>query len=136
MKLFYLFLLGALSSLTLKANSPEFVDRHPMALKGEMQTSPTKKANIQKVTEEARSIVMNSPVVASEETTGYSLEGEWHFKMEGELYDDLTETMIRKAKLLPFAKDRTIVPVLFLKTPSGSSSSRILLPSDICNLSY
>lgn len=92
MKLFSLLLLGALFSLPLKANSLEFVDRHPMAIKGEIETFPSKKANIQKVTEEARSIVMNSPAIASEESTGLSMEGDWHFKMEGLMYDDLTES--------------------------------------------
>ena len=92
MKPFYLTLLAVLCFLPLKANSHEFIGRHPMALKTEAESSPTKKANIQKVTEEARSIVMNSPAVTSEETTGYSLEGEWHFKMEGLMYDDLIDT--------------------------------------------
>ena len=92
MKLAYLIFLGALCSLPMKANSLEFVERHPMALKGEAETSHTKKANIQKVTEEARSIVMNSPAVAAEESTGLSIEGEWNFKMEGLMWDDLTDT--------------------------------------------
>ena len=78
---------------------------------------------------------MELDVVAESLDKKYLLVGEckWSSKENTEI---LTETLIRKAKLLPFAKDRTIVPVLFLKTPSGSSSSRILLPSDICNLSY
>ena len=92
MKPFYLILLGMLCSLTLKANSPEFVERHPMAPKSEDEASITKKSNIQKVTEEARSIVMNSPAIAYEESPGLSMEGEWHFKMEGLMWDDLTES--------------------------------------------
>ena len=92
MKFFYLILLGALFSLPIMANSLEFVERHPMALKGEAEASLNKKANIQKVTEEARSIVMNSPAIASEESSGFSMEGDWHLKMEGLMYDDLTES--------------------------------------------
>lgn len=91
MKLFYLLLLGTLCSLPMKATSPEFVGRHPMALNGEAEASPTREANIQKVIEEAKSIVMNSAAAASEESTGYSLEGRWNFKMEGWLWDDLTD---------------------------------------------
>ena len=78
MKLLYLILFGALCSLPIKANLLELADRHPMALKGEAEASLTKKANIQKVTEEARSIVMNSPALVSEESTGLSMEGDWH----------------------------------------------------------
>lgn len=92
MKLFYLILLGGLCCLPMKAHSGEYIDRHPMALKGEIKTLPTKKANIQKVTEEARSIVMNSSSVLFEETVGLSIEGEWHFKMEGLMWDDLIDS--------------------------------------------
>lgn len=80
MKLFYLIVLGALCSLPSKANSPEFVDRHPMALKKE--TSMTK-ANIKKVTEEAKATLLNSLSAASQQTSGYSMEGEWKFRMYG-----------------------------------------------------
>lgn len=48
----------------------------------------------------------------------------------------LTETLLRKARLLPFAKDRTIVPILFLKAARDSSLGNVFLPSDICRLSY
>ena len=92
MKRNYLILLGVLCSLPMAAHSPELVDRNPMALESESEATFTKKSNIQKVTEEARSIVMNSPAIASEESTGLSMEGDWHFKMEGLMYDDLTES--------------------------------------------
>ena len=112
----YLILFVALCILPMKANSLEFVDRHPMALKGAAEASPTKKANIQKVTEEARWIVMNSPAVASEEPAGLSMEGDWHFKMEGLMYDDLTESdwygmLVGKTFLLE-STARTAYPII------------------------
>lgn len=50
--------------------------------------------------------------------------------------DALTNALLRKAKLLPFAKDRIIIPTLFLKSASDSSLGNVFLPSDICRLSY
>lgn len=87
MKLFYLILLGALYSLPMKANFPEFADRHPMTLKGEIEISSTKKANIQKVTEEAKATLLSKPSKAYEQHSGYSMEGEWLFKMYGYFLD-------------------------------------------------
>ena len=87
MKLIYLILFGAICSLPLKANSPDFADRHPMALKGEANTSLTKKANIQKVTEEAKATLLSSSSKSVEQPSGYSMEGEWLFKMYGYFLD-------------------------------------------------
>ena len=87
MKIFYLLLLGAICSLPIKANSPELADRHPMALKRGIEPSPTKKANIQKVTEEAKATLLSIPSKATEQNSGFSMEGEWLFKMYGYFLD-------------------------------------------------
>lgn len=65
----------------------------------------------------------------------YLLVGECKWSNE-ENEKVLINSLIRKAKLLPFAKDRIIVPTLFLKTTSDTSVGNIFLPSDICRLSY
>lgn len=64
----------------------------------------------------------------------YLLVGECKWTTE-ENVRFLTESLLRKAKLLPFASDHTIVPVLFLKTAPTSPSANVLLPADICRLS-
>lgn len=74
MKLFYLILFGALCFLPMKANSPEFADRHPMALKGEADVSLTKKANIRKVTEEAIDRLLYTPSKTSEQPAGFTID--------------------------------------------------------------
>ncbi len=43
----------------------------------------------------------------------------------------LTSALIEKAKLLPFAKNHIIVPVLFLKTRPEGDFDNVLLPADI-----
>lgn len=48
----------------------------------------------------------------------------------------LTDSLLRKARILPFAEGREIIPVLFLKKPPVSSPSTVLLPEDIRQLSY
>lgn len=74
-------------------------------------------------------------VVAESLDKKYLLVGECKWTNE-ENVEALTVSLLRKAKLLSFSKDKIIVPVLFLKTPPQSSSTRILLPSDVCKLSY
>lgn len=75
-------------------------------------------------------------VVAESIDRKYLLVGESKWTSEENVIA-LTEQLLRKAKLLPFAKDRTIVPILFLKTvPNSSSSGNIFLPSNVCRLSY
>lgn len=74
-------------------------------------------------------------IVAESLDKKYLLVGECKWTNE-ENAEVLFDTLVRKAKLLPFAKDRILVPTLFLKTAPDSSVSRIFLPSDICQLSY
>ena len=74
-------------------------------------------------------------VVAESLDKKYLLVGECKWTNE-ENAEALTDTLLRKTKLLPFAKDRIIVPTLFLKTARNSSVSKVFLPSDICRLSY
>lgn len=113
MKLFYLISLGMLCSLPMKAHSPELVDRHPMAIKEEMSL---REDNVRKVTEEAKSRLLNAPSLITDETTGISLEGEWNFKMEGLMYDDLTNTnwygMLVGSTLLLEEYTKTSYPII------------------------
>ena len=74
-------------------------------------------------------------VVAESLDKKYLLVGECKWTTE-ENADALTETLQRKANLLPFAKDRTIIPALFLTTTPSTSVADVLTPSDICRLSY
>lgn len=89
MKLLNLIILGAICSLPVRAELNETLDRHPMSLKREMATN---KENIRKVTEEAKSRLLNTPSEMMEEPKGISLEGDWNIKMEGALWDDLENT--------------------------------------------
>lgn len=72
-------------------------------------------------------------VVAESLDKKYLLVGECKWTSE-ENIEALTKTLVRKAKLLPFSKDRIIVPVLFLKKSQGHNGSNVLLPEDICRL--
>ena len=80
MKFFNLILLGMICSLPAMANYPEFADRHTMSLKKE---TVSKKDNIRKVNEEAKASLLNTPAGATAQSSGYSMEGEWLFKMYG-----------------------------------------------------
>ena len=46
----------------------------------------------------------------------------------------LTAALLRKANLLPFAKNYTIVPVLFLKNAPKGDSENVVLPEDVVEL--
>ena len=46
----------------------------------------------------------------------------------------LTAALLRKANLLPFAKNHTIIPVLFLKTTPKDDVGNAMLPEDIIGL--
>ena len=46
----------------------------------------------------------------------------------------LTAELLRKANLLPFAKNYTIVPVLFLKNAPKGDSENVMLPEDVVEL--
>jgi uncharacterized protein len=64
----------------------------------------------------------------------YLLVGEckWTTQENGK---SLTADLLRKAHLLPFAKDYTIVPILFLKTAPQNDLGNSLLPLDVVALS-
>ena len=52
----------------------------------------------------------------------------------GENDKQLTAALLRKANLLPFAKNYTIVPVLFLKSAPKGDSENVMLPEDVVEL--
>lgn len=74
-------------------------------------------------------------VVAESVDGKYLLVGECKWTNE-ENSEALTENLLRKAKLLPFSNNRTIIPVLFLKKARDFSLDNVFLPGDICRLSY
>ena len=63
----------------------------------------------------------------------YLLVGEckWTIRENGK---QLTAALLRKANLLPFAKNYTIVPVLFLKNAPKGDSENVVLPEDVVEL--
>lgn len=89
MKPIYQFLLGAIFSLPVLSNAQIQLERHPMALNEDVLM---KKESVKIVTEEAKSRLLSSTSMAPVQTDGLSPEGEWNFKMEGLMYDDLTDT--------------------------------------------
>lgn len=46
----------------------------------------------------------------------------------------LTTELLRKANLLPFAKNYTIVPMLFLKDAPKDDSENVMLPENVVEL--
>ena len=46
----------------------------------------------------------------------------------------LAAELLRKAVLLPFTKDYTVVPVLFLKNEPKDHSANVMLPQDVIGL--
>ena len=52
----------------------------------------------------------------------------------GENDTQLTAALLRKANMLPFAKNYTIVPVLFLKNAPKGDSENVMLPEDVVEL--
>jgi len=63
----------------------------------------------------------------------YLLVGEckWTTQENGK---QLTAELLRKANLLPFAKNYTIVPVLFLKNAPKGDSENVMLPEKIIDM--
>lgn len=63
----------------------------------------------------------------------YLLVGEckWTSQENGK---QLTAELLRKANLLPFAKNYTIVPVLFLKNAPKDDAENAMLPKDVVEL--
>ena len=55
-----------------------------------------------------------------------------------EVASELNRKLIEKARLLPFAKDKEIIPILFLKNPPKDNPHdlNILYPQDVINLSF
>ena len=74
-------------------------------------------------------------VVAESLDKQYLLVGECKWTT-GESGKQLTAELLRKANLLPFAKNYTIVPMLFLKRASDDDAGNALLPEDIVKLYY
>ncbi len=72
-------------------------------------------------------------VVAESLDKQYLLVGECKWTT-GESGKQLTAELLRKANLLPFAKNYTIVPMLFLKSASDDDAGNALLPEDIVKL--
>ena len=72
-------------------------------------------------------------VVAESIDKKYLLVGEckWTTQENGK---QLTAELLRKAKLLPFANDYTIVPMLFLKSVPKDDMGNALLPEHIIEL--
>jgi len=72
-------------------------------------------------------------VIAESIDKKYLLVGEckWTTQENGKL---LTAELLRKANLLPFAKEHIIVPILFLKNMPKENGENILLPDDIIRL--
>ena len=72
--------------------------------------------------------------VVSESIDGkYLLVGECKWT-ESENGKALTDSLLEKAKLLPFAQGREIMPVLFLKNKPAEDIGDILLPEDVLKL--
>ncbi len=73
-------------------------------------------------------------VVAESVDKKYLLVGEckWSAQENGK---QLTTELLRKAKLLPFAKNHEIVPVLFLKSKPKEDVGNALLPKQVIGLS-
>ena len=63
----------------------------------------------------------------------YLLVGECKWTT-GENGKQLTAELLRKANLLPFAKNYTLVPVLFLKNEPKDDAENVMLPHDVIDL--
>ena len=73
-------------------------------------------------------------VMAESVDKKYLLVGEckWTARENGR---QLAAELLRKAALLPFTKDYTVVPVLFLKNEPTDNSANVMLPQDTIRLS-
>ena len=72
-------------------------------------------------------------IIAESLDKKYLLVGEckWTTQENGK---QLTAALLRKANLLPFAKNYTIVPMLFLKNAPKGDSENVMLPEDVVEL--
>lgn len=80
-----------------------------------------------------KSMQIEFDVMAKSMDNKYLLVGEckWTLQEDAQI---LTDKLVQKAKLLPFAKDYIIVPVLFLKNIPNNNGNNTLLPKDIIAL--
>ncbi len=80
-----------------------------------------------------KSMQIEFDVMAKSMDNKYLLVGEckWTLQEDAQI---LTDKLVQKAKLLPFAKDYIIVPVLFLKNIPKNNGNNTLLPKDIIAL--
>lgn len=83
--------------------------------------------------EEKKPVQMEFDVMAESLDKKYLLVGEckWTAQENGER---LTAELLRKAKLLPFAKNHVVVPMLFLKNAPECAAGNMMLPEDVLNL--
>lgn len=83
--------------------------------------------------ENRKPVQMEFDVMAESMDKKYLLVGEckWTTQENGK---QLTSELLRKAALLPFAKDYVIVPMLFLKTSPKEDAGNALLPMNVIEL--
>ena len=83
--------------------------------------------------EEGKPEQVELDVVAESLDKKYLLVGEckWTTQENGK---QLVSGLIRKAKLLPFAKDYTLVPLLFLRNEPKDNAGNTMLPKDVVKL--
>ena len=83
--------------------------------------------------EEGKPEQVELDVVAESLDKKYLLVGEckWTTQENGK---QLVSGLIRKAKLLPFAKDYTLVPLLFLRNEPKDDAGNTMLPKDVVKL--
>ncbi len=83
---------------------------------------------------EKRAEQVEFDVVAESLDKKYLLVGECKWT-NPENSDRLSAELLRKARLLPFAKDKTVVPILFLKNKPAGSTNNVMFPADMVALS-
>jgi hypothetical protein len=74
---------------------------------------------------------MEIDVLAYSVDEKYLLAGECKWNEKDVNNQQLIKKMKKKAELLPFAKGKTIIPVLFLKNGNRENSERVFFPEDI-----
>lgn len=86
------------------------------------------------INSENRAEQVEFDVVAESINKKYLLVGECKWT-NPENSDRLTAELMRKARMLPFGKGKTIVPILFLKNKPVGSTNNMMLPTDVIGLS-
>lgn len=87
----------------------------------------------QVLNEESKPEQIEIDVVAESLDKKYLLVGECKWTVE-ENGQRLTDELVRKARLLPFAKNHEIVPILFMKNKPVDNVENVLLPQDVIDL--